>query len=285
MGNVLRVLGIVVASMLLGLAGLTLALFTICGGLESSDGAGFLAGGLAVMAGAVAAIVILGRGLTSSRSTARGLAVAPVSTEAAGAGAGAAGMPQAGADAIFSAPPAAPPATQVRALSGTDRQVLLGLRIALAVYIVLSIGSMAASAFNFRLYGSSVAIQLMLRNLLALLPPVLVLVAVSVRTPPAGAALDAAAGLGIASILFRFGFVAFSGLLTSTFTQTADMAFVLLRLAAFSAIEAAVAGLALHLRSRQGRLNGGAIVVAVLAFLLWDGLVQVAMQMLATLMF
>src|SRR5687768_13532524 len=117
MGNVLRVLGIVAASMVLGLAGLTLALFTICGGPESSDGAGFLAGGLAVMAGAVAAIVILGRSLASSRSTQRGLAVAPVA-----------------------GPPVSPPPP----LSATDRQVLVGLRVALAVYIVLSIGSMAA---------------------------------------------------------------------------------------------------------------------------------------------
>jgi hypothetical protein len=56
-------------------------------------------------------------------------------------------------------------------------------------------------------------------------------------------------------------------------------------MAAFSAIEAAVAGLALHLRSRLGPVNAGAIVVAVLAFLFWDGLVQVAMQMLVTLMY
>ena len=34
MGNVLRVLGIVLASMLLGLVGLFLLLFTICGGLK-----------------------------------------------------------------------------------------------------------------------------------------------------------------------------------------------------------------------------------------------------------
>jgi hypothetical protein len=264
MGNVLRVLGIVAASMVLGLAGLTLALFTICGGLESSDGAGFLAGGLAVMAGAVAAFVILGRSLASSRSTQRGLAVAP---------------------ALPGAPPAfaAPAAVQARALSATDRQVLVGLRVALAVYIVLSIGSMAASALNFRLYGSSVAIQLILRNVLALLPPAIVLVAVSLRTPPPGGALDAAAGLGIAAILFRFGFVGFSGLLTSTFTQTPDMAFLLLRMGAFSAIEAAVAGLALHLRSRLGPVNAGAVVVAVLAFLLWDGLLQAAMQVLLAL--
>jgi hypothetical protein len=275
MGNVLRVLGIVAASMLLGLVGLFLALFSICGGLKSAEGSGGLAGCLALMAGAVAVIVLLGRGLASSRSTQRGLAVAP---------AGAPRAVPAPADAVAGVPPVvAPSAVHARPLSATDRQVLIGIRVALAIYILLSIGSMAASAFNFRLYGSSVAIQLILRNVLALLPPAIVLVAVSMRTPPAGVALDAAAGLGIASILFRVGFVAFSGLLTSTFTQTPDMALLLLRMAAFSAIEATVAGLALHLRSRLGRVNVGAIVVAVLAFLFWDGLVQVAMQMLVTL--
>lgn len=258
MGNVLRVLGIVAASMILGLAGLVLALFSICRGLKSSDGGVVLAICLALIAGAVTVIVILGRGLASSRSAQRGLAVAPA---------------------------AAPPAVAAGLLSATDRQVLVGIRVALAVYILLSIGSMAASALNFRLYGSSVVIQLILRNVLALLPPAIVLVAVSVRTPPSGTALDAAAGLGIASIPFRFGFVGFSGLLTSTFTQTPDMAFLLLRMAAFSAIEAVVAGLALHLRSRLGPVNAGAVVVATLLFLLWDGLVQVAMQMLVTLMY
>jgi hypothetical protein len=277
MGNVLRVLGIVAASMLLGLVGLFLALFTICGGLKSSDGGGVLAICLASMAAAVAVIVLLGRGLASSRSTQRGLAVAP---------AGAPRAVPAPADALAGVQPAvAPSAVHARPLSATDRQVLIGIRVGLAVYLVLSIGSMAASAFNFRLYGSSVAIQLILRNVLALLPPAIVMVAVSVRTPPSGTALDAAAGLGIASILFRFGFVGFSGLLTSTFTQTPDMAFLLLRMAAFSAIEAVVAGLALHLRSRLGPVNAGAIVVAVLAFLFWDGLVQVAMQMLVTLVY
>lgn len=52
-------------------------------------------------------------------------------------------------------PPAAPP----RPLAGTDRQVLIALRVALAVYILLSIGSMAFSLASFGRYGSHVAIQ------------------------------------------------------------------------------------------------------------------------------
>lgn len=266
MGNVLRVLGIVAASMLLGLVGLFLALFSICGGLTSTEGGEVLAICLVLLAAAVTVIVILGRGLASARSAAGGLAVAP-------------------AGAVPAAAPAAATVVQARPLSATDRQVLVAIRVALAVYLVLSIGSMAVNAVNFRTYGSSIAIQLILRSVLGLLPPALVLAAVSLRTPPAGMALEAAAGFGIASILFRFGFVGFSGLLTSTVTQSPDMTILLLRMATFSAIEAAVAGLALHLRSRLGPANAGAIVVAVVVFLLWDGLVQVSMRMLTALMF
>src|SRR5215203_5501112 len=77
MGNVLRVLGIVLASMLLGLVGLFLLLFTICGGLKSSDAGGVLAVALLLMAAGVGLIVFLGRGLAVSRAASRGLAVPP----------------------------------------------------------------------------------------------------------------------------------------------------------------------------------------------------------------
>ena len=94
MGNVLRVLGIVVASLLLGLVGLFLLLFTNCGGLRSSEGSGVLAVCVVLIAGGIALIVFLGRGLSSSRA-ARGLAVAPaVPAQAYGAAtAGAATLP------------------------------------------------------------------------------------------------------------------------------------------------------------------------------------------------
>ena len=99
----------------------------------------------------------------------------------------------------------------LRPLAGTDLQVLVGLRVCLAILILLSLGSMAFNFVNFGRFGSSVAIQLTLRSILGLLPPAALLVAVSVRNPPAGAALDAVAGFGIASILFRFGYLAFAG--------------------------------------------------------------------------
>jgi hypothetical protein len=107
-----------------------------------------------------------------------------------------------------------------------------------------------------------------------------VLAAVSVRTPPAPLALDAAAGLSIASLLFRVGMIAFTGLFTSAYTRGGGLFFVLVWMAVFSTIEAVVAGLALHLRSRAGPFNAVSLVAAVVAFLLWDGLVQAAMQLL-----
>jgi hypothetical protein len=262
MGNVLRVLGIVAASMLLGLAALVLVLFTICGGLESSEGTGILAVCLLLMAGALGLIVFLGGGLATSRSATSGLAVRPA--VAPGAMAAGAVLP-------------------LRPLAGTDQQVLIGLRVALVVYILLSIGSIALNVANFSRFGSGVAIQLILRNILGVLPPAAVLVAVSIRTPPAPLALDAAAGLGLASILFRVGFVAFSGLLSSTLTQTPDLTSLFLRLGLFSALEAGIAGLAIHLRSRIAPMNPVALIVATVAFLFWDALIQAAMQALTAL--
>jgi hypothetical protein len=177
-----------------------------------------------------------------------------------------------------------PPAAPTRPFSEADRQVLIGLRAALAVYILLAIVSTIVSLFSVGRYGSSDAIQLVLRNVLSVLPPAAVLLAVSIRTPPAAVALDAAAGLGIASILFRFGFLAFSGVFASL-TQIPDLAFFFLRIAAFSAIEAGIAGLAIHLRSRVGPVRPAGLILATVAFLVWDGLVQAAMQLLATLLY
>jgi hypothetical protein len=269
MSNVVRVLGIVAASMLLGLVGLSLALFTICDGLASSEGTGVLAICLALMAGAIAAIVWLGRGLSASRSAGRGLAVAP----------------SAAASGPNLAPAVPTPVVAARPFTGTDLQVLIGLRVALVVLILLSLGGLALNAASFSRYGSSIAIQLILRNILGLLPPAAVLVALSVRNPPARVALDAAAGLGIASIVFRFGFLAFSfsGLFSSGFNEIPGLPMLLVRMALYSVLEAGATGLALYLRSRLGPWHAGGLIVAVLAFLLWDGLLQGAMQVLMTL--
>jgi hypothetical protein len=94
-------------------------------------------------------------------------------------------------------------------------RVLVGLRVCLAIYILLSLGSMAFNFATLSRIGGSFAIQLLLHNILGLLPPVAVLVAVSVRNPPAGGALDAVGGFGVASIIFRFGHLAVAGGFTS----------------------------------------------------------------------
>jgi hypothetical protein len=301
MGNVLRVLGIVVASMLLGLVGLFLLLFTICGGLQSSDGGGVLAVCLVLMAGGIALIVFLGRGISSSRAAARGLAVAPAVPSQAYSvpPPGSAAMPMGtptitppspyGALPFITPPPAqAPVAAQrpvvpLRPLGNTDAQVLAGLRVALALYVVLSIGSTLFGAVAMNRYGQGVAIQMFLRSILGVVPAIVVLIAVSIRTPPAAAALDAAGGFGVASILFRFGtFGAMA--FTPAFSAMAGVPFLLLRLGAYSALEALIAGLALHLRGSVGGLSIGGLAVATIAFLVWAGVVQVAMQLLGTLM-
>ena len=301
MGNVLRVLGIVVASMLLGLVGLFLLLFTICGGLKSSDGGGVLAVCLALIAGGIALIVFLGRGISSSRAAARGLAVAPAvpsqaySVPPPGGAAMPMGTPTITPPAPYGAPTfitpptaAAPVAAQrpvvpLRPLGKTDAQVLVGLRVALALYVVLSIGSTLFGAVAMNRYGHGLAVQVFLRSILGVVPAIVVLIAVSIRTPPAAAALDAAGGFGVASILFRlgtFGAMAF----TPAFSAMAGVPFLLLRLGVYSALEALIAGLALHLRGSVGGLSIGGLAVATIAFLVWASVVQVAMQLLGTLM-
>jgi hypothetical protein len=288
MGNVLRILGIVVASMMLGLVALFLLLFSICGGLETSESGGVLVVCLLLIVAAVGAIVFLGRGITTSRKTAQGLAVPPAaspegyaaaSTDARGAYAHPESpSPTMPVRSVVQTPAAAP-------LGGTDQQVLIGLRIALGVYILFSVGSMAFNLANFGRFGSNVAIQLVGRSILSVLPPVAVLLAVSLRNPPAGGALDAAAGLGIASMLFRIGFLTFSGLFTGAFGQMAGMSSMVLRIGAFSALEMAIAGLALRLRSRLGPMNPVSLIGATIGFLIWDGLVQAIMQALLALTF
>ena len=270
MNNVVRVLGIVLASMLLGLVGLFLSLFTICGGLKETEGGGILAICLLLMAGCIALIVFLGRGISANRAASRGLAVPPAG--AAPADAGPVGPPPG-------------PTPLLRPLVGSDMQVLVGLRVCLAIVVLLSVGSMAFDFANFSRFGGNVAMQLILRSVLGLLPPAALLVAVSVRNPPAGAALDAAAGFGIASILFRFGYLAFAGVFVQAFSQGDYLLAMLPRLAGYSVLEAAIAGLAVYLRSRVGPLSPAALVIATLGFLFWEGLVQAIMTAMIGLLY
>ncbi len=109
--------------------------------------------------------------------------------------------------------------------------------------------------------------------------------AVSVRNPPAGAALDAVAGFGIASILFRFGYLAFAGAFVHAISQGDYLLAMLPRLVGYSALEAGIAGLALYLRSRVGPISPAGLVVATLAFLFWEGLVQAVMTAMIGLLY
>jgi len=281
MGNVLRVLGIVLASMLLGLVGLFLLLFTICGGLTSSDAGWILAVCLVVIAGCIALIVFLGRRISTNRATARGLAVPP-----------AVDASDPSAAALYgTSPPQARPALPLRGLAGTDLQTLVALRVCLAILILLSVGSMIFTFVSigrfggYGGYGSSLAMHLTLRSVLGLLPPIALLVAVSVRNPPAGVALDAAGGFGIASILFRIGYLTFAGVFLQAFRH-GEMALTMLpRLAGYSLLEAAIAALALYVRSRVGPINPVTLIVATLAFLFWEGFVQAVMTAMMGLMY
>jgi hypothetical protein len=299
MGNVLRVLGIVLASMLLGLVGLFLLLFTICGGLKDSDGGAILAVCLLLIAGGIGLIVFLGRGIVASRKASPGLAVPPAGATPVHGAPSAYGAAPASADdgpmitpqspyALPAAAASTPPPRKVpalRPLAGTDLQALIGLRLCLAILILLSLGSIAFNFANFSRFGSSVAIQLILRSILGLLPPAAVLVAVSVRNPPAGGALDAVAGFGVASIVFRFGYLAFAGVFTSMYSRPDILSMMLVRIAGFSALEAGIAALALYLRSRVGPINAATLIVATLAFLFWEGLLQAVMTAMLSVMY
>jgi hypothetical protein len=285
MGNVLRVLGIVLASMLLGLVGLFLLLFTSCGGLKDADGGAILAVCLLLMAGGIVLIVFLGRGIVASRAPSPGLAVPSAGVAPAyGEPTTTPPSPYMPPAPAASAPPPRP-VLALRPFAGSDLQVLVGLRCGLAIIILLSLGSIAFNFASFGRFGTSVATQLILRSILGLLPPAALLLAVSVRNPPAGAALDAVAGYGVASIIFRFGYLAFAGVFTSVYRQPDILSSMLVRLAGFSALEAGIAGLALYLRSRVGPINAATLIVATLAFLFWDGLVQAVMTAMLTMLY
>ena len=191
------------------------------------------------MAGSIALIVFLGRGISTNRTAARGLAVPPSERRP---------RPRCGARLRREPAPQPRPVLRLHALAGTDLQALVGLRVCLAILILLSVGSMTFTFVSigrfggYGGYGSSLAMQLTLRSILGLLPPIALLVAVSVRNPPAGVALDAAGGFGIASILFRFGYLAFAGVFLQAF-----------RHGDYGAHDAAAAGRLQPARSRHRR--------------------------------
>lgn len=245
MGNVLRVLGIVVASMVVGVSALVLVIFTICGGFKNPgpESTMTLVVCLSCIAGAITAIVFLARGIKPSGSTQPGLAVPP-------------------------APPA--PAARIGPLTGTELQGLIFLRIALAAYILLALASTALSSIVLARLEPRFLLMNATQTLLNVLPGVLALLLL--RNPPSGLATDLAIAPAAAAILYRLvytgGMAAFSGLLE----RMPQPATFLLRLAVFTALEGAIIWLGTMVRRRADAGNYGRLIGLIIAFLVYEAM-------------
>jgi hypothetical protein len=259
MGNVWRILGIVLLSMVLGLTSLFLLLFTVCGGFRSSGGEGatvMLVCGAIFVCG-IAGIVALGRGIAAARQATAGLAVPPVAGGAAATPGSTPGMPG--------------PRAPVAALTGSDLQLLIFLRILLVASILFTLGASAFTYIRFQDAGYSpgLAIQFVFSSLIGVLPSVLLVL--TLRNPPSGLGLDAIAGMGIASILFRAGsFVSF-GILSSGLVNLPEF---LVRMAIFTLIDLAITGLAIAVRRKVDTTTWARLLVTTAAFLIWEWLTK-----------
>ena len=251
MGHVLRILGIIAISMVMGLVALFLLLFTICGGFRSAgpEEAALVVTCVVVILGGVAALVWLGRGLARALPPRRGLAVPP----------------SAGAPAL-----ARPP------LRGRDFQWLVLLRVALAGYAFLIFGSTAISYVSMMQVSAGFALPMFAGAVIGLAPFLLVLILL--RDPPSALVLDLAAGMAAGSIVFRVLWSVFMSL-----TWRADamaMPAMLGRLVVFSAVEAAVVVLALQLRKAIEPGNWGRLVAIGLGFAAWEWVSQTLVGLL-----
>ena len=267
MGNVLRVLGIIAVSLVLSLTALFLVLFTICGGFQDRNvnGAIVLAVCLGIFVGGVALIIWMGRGMQVARrpgpgGTPAGLAVPP--SAAAG---GASTYTTGEVSSSTSAPSGAPRA-------GTDLQLRNILRGSLALLAFLPIAMMAWSFPTYTAITPGMGIYMAIQAVLNALPPA-ILTFVLFRNPPPGLALDATAGMTIASILFRGLFFVYM-VLSTQLGNMPNLPIYVARLGFVTVVEAAIVVLALVVRKRVGPLNPGALVLAVIAFLCWEGVLQ-----------
>jgi uncharacterized membrane protein YvlD (DUF360 family) len=105
------------------------------------------------------------------------------------------------------------------------------------------------------------------------------------RNPPPGLGLDAAAGMSIASILFRALFFGYALLATPMLARMSSLPTYFLWLGLYTVVELVVAGMALRVRSCLGPLNPGALILAIFGFLCWEGFVMAAEQALMRLVF
>jgi hypothetical protein len=265
MGNVLRILGIVAASMVAGIAALVLLLFTVCGGFDrpSREGTMTVAICLACIGGAVTAIIFLARGIKPSASYQAGLAVPPSAPIASGADPGGAYPGAVYPGAAYTAQPA--PAV---ALTGTELQWLIFLRIALGAYVLLAFASTAIGSVALARLQPRILMMVVTQSVLNVLPSVLALFVL--RNPPSGLAVDLAMAPAAASILYRLfytgGMVIFSGMLQ----RMPQPATFLLRLAMFTALEAAIIWLGAMVRRRVDAGNYGRLIGLILAFLIYE---------------
>jgi hypothetical protein len=273
MGNVLRVLGIIAVSMVISLTALFLVLFTICGGFQDRNvnGGIVLAVCGGIFAGGVALIVWIGRGIQGSRRMAQG------------APAGGLAVPPAGAAPAYYQAPAAAARAAVAPLTGGDLQLLNVLRAALGLLAFVPIVMMAWSFPNYRHVTPGFGLYMAVQAVLNALPPA-VLAFVLFRNPPPGVGVDATAGMTIASIVFRglfFGYM----VLSSRLGSANNLVPLFARLGMFTLLEAGITVLALVVRKRLGPMNPGALILAVFAFLFWEGLLQTVMTLLARMIY
>ena len=263
MGNVLRVLGIVAASMVAGLAALVLLIFTVCGGFQhpSRESTMLLGGCLAAIGGSVTAIIALARGIKSSVPSHAGLAVPP---QAMPSDAYPGAVLPAG---TYAYTPASAPAG---ALTGTELQWLILLRIALGAYILFGFASTAIGSVALARSQPRFLLLIAMQSVMNVLPSALALLLL--RNPPSGLAADLAIAPAAASILYRIvytgGMVAFSGLLE----RMPQPASFLLRLAMFTALEAAIIWLGAMVRRRADAGNYARLIGLVVAFLIWEAM-------------
>jgi hypothetical protein len=263
MGNVLRILGIIAISMVIGLVALFLLLFTICGGFRT---AGPEEGILvivcaAVILGGVAAIVWLGRGLTKAQPAQVGLAVPP------------ADRPIAPYAAVGAAIPQAQLAEPRPRLKGQEFQWLVLLRIALAGYAFMTFGSTALAYVSMmQVSASTFALPMFAGAVIGAAPFILVLVLL--KDPPSAVVLDLAAGMAGGSIVFRILWWLFMSL-TWQMGSGADMLPAMIgRLVLFSAVEAGIVALAVLLRKRIESGNWGRLIAIGVGFAVYEWISQ-----------
>jgi hypothetical protein len=260
MGNVLRILGIVAASMVAGIAALVLLLFTVCGGFDrpSREGTMTVAICIACIGGAITAIIFLARSIKPSASYQAGLAVPPSAHVPSGAYPG----------AVYPGAPHATPAAPASALTGNELQWLIFLRIALGAYVLLAFASTAIGSVALARVAPRFLMMIVTQSVLNVLPSVLALLIL--RNPPSGLAADFAIAPAAASILYRLfstgGMIVFSGMLE----RMPQPATFLLRLAMFTALEAAIIWLGAMVRRRADAGHYGRLIGLIVAFLCYE---------------